>query len=106
MAVAEERDAGMRLVGDREQRAGGVLVEHPGLVDDQHITGKQPSTRIGTDAGCKLGVSPVAVLISPVAVLVDEPGCGERVGAYLLLRRLSGLEGGGDDHEPTAVRLV
>ena len=33
MPVADERDPGAVLVGDREQGAGGVLVEHPGLID-------------------------------------------------------------------------
>ena len=41
----------------------------------------------------------MAVVIPAVAVLVDEPGGGERVGADLLLCCLRGLEGGRDDHE-------
>ncbi len=39
VAVADERDPCAGLVGDGEQRAGGVLVEHPGLVDEQQVTG-------------------------------------------------------------------
>ena len=36
--VPDERDAGAGLVGDGEECAGGVLVEHPGLVDKQEVT--------------------------------------------------------------------
>ena len=35
--VTEQRHPGLALVGDREQGAGGVLIQHPGLVDDQQI---------------------------------------------------------------------
>ncbi len=42
--VTDQRDPRAGLVGDGQQRAGGVLVEHPGLVDQQHVTasGSQP----------------------------------------------------------------
>jgi hypothetical protein len=39
VSVADERDPRTGLVGDGEQRAGGVLVEHPRLVDEQQVTG-------------------------------------------------------------------
>jgi hypothetical protein len=80
--VAEERDGGVGSVGDCEESAGGVLVEHAGFVDEQDVAGQQPSAglRVGLDA------RPVTVLVPPEAVLVDEPRRGERVGADLLVR--------------------
>ena len=45
VAVAEERDGGVRSVGDGEQRAGGVLVEHAGLVDEEDVAGEQACRR-------------------------------------------------------------
>lgn len=42
VAVAEERDGGTGVVGDREERAGGVLVEHAGFVDEEYVAGEQP----------------------------------------------------------------
>ena len=35
--VTDERDASTGLIGNRQQRAGGVLVEHGRLVDEQSI---------------------------------------------------------------------
>ena len=35
VAVADERDPGVALVGDGEEGQGGVLVEHAGLVDQE-----------------------------------------------------------------------
>ena len=35
--VTDERNAGARLVGGRQECTGGVLVEHPGLVDQQQV---------------------------------------------------------------------
>ena len=68
--VTDERDPGVGLVGDGEQGAGGVLVEHAGLVDEQDVPGQQPGPWIGLG----LEAGPVAVVVPPVAVLVDEPG--------------------------------
>ena len=45
--VTDERDPGAGLVGDVEQRPGGVLVEHPGLIDQQQVAGQQPRAAIG-----------------------------------------------------------
>ena len=39
--VPDQRDPGVVFVGDGQQRAGGVLVEHPGLIDEQQVTGAQ-----------------------------------------------------------------
>ena len=97
VAVAEERDDCVRSVGDGEQRAGGVLVEHAGLVDEEDVAGEQACAGLGRGVGLR----PVPVLVPAVAVLVDEPGGGEGVGADLLLRCLGGLERGRDDHEST-----
>ena len=52
VAVAEERDPRVRSVGDGEQRAGGVLVEHAGLVDEEDVAGEQAGTCIRTALGC------------------------------------------------------
>ena len=45
VAVTDERDPGPGLVGDGEQGAGDVLVEHAGLVDEQEVAGQQPRVR-------------------------------------------------------------
>jgi hypothetical protein len=45
VAVPDERDPGPALISDPEQGAGGVLVEHPGLVDQQQVTGRQRRLR-------------------------------------------------------------
>ena len=40
-AVAHERDRRLRLLSDGQEGAGGVLVEHPGLVHDHPLTPQQ-----------------------------------------------------------------
>jgi hypothetical protein len=97
VSVAEERDGGVRSVGDGEQRPGGVLVEHAGLLDEEYVAEDQARAGLGG----RVGPRPVTVLVPAVAVLVDEPSGGEGVGADLLLCCLGGLEGGRDDHEST-----
>jgi hypothetical protein len=58
--VADQRDPRPGLVGDREQGAGGVLVEHARLVDQQQVAGSQPGGR----AGCWVGApGPVPVVV-------------------------------------------
>ena len=47
VAVADERDPGAGFIGDSEQGSRGVLVEHPGLVDEQQVTRQQPGHRVG-----------------------------------------------------------
>ena len=47
VAVAQERDGGVGSVGDGEQRAGGVLVEHAGLVDEEDVAGEQTCAGLG-----------------------------------------------------------
>lgn len=47
VAVADERDGGAGVVGDREECAGGVLVEHAGFVDEEHVAGEQPRSCVG-----------------------------------------------------------
>lgn len=47
VAVAEERDGRVGSVRDREQGAGGVLVEHAGFVDEQYVAGQQSRAAIG-----------------------------------------------------------
>ena len=97
VAVAEKRDDCVRSVGDGEQRAGGVLVEHAGLVNEEDIAGEQACACLWRGVGLR----PVPVLVPAVAVLVDEPGGGEGVSADLLAGGLGGLERGRDDHEST-----
>ena len=46
VSVSNERNAGPGLVGDRQECSGRVLIEHPGLVDQQEITGPQECRRI------------------------------------------------------------
>ena len=96
VSVAEERDPGAGLVGEGEQGAGGVLVEHPGLVDDQQIAGPQ--------FGCRVGVlrvaDPVALVVPPPSVLVDQPRGRAAGGAGLPASDLGGLQRRGDHHQP------
>ena len=62
MTVAEEHHLGTGAVGDREECAGGVLVEHPGLVDEEYVTGQESG--LGGDR------LPWGGVVGPVAVLV------------------------------------
>jgi len=43
MAVPDQRETRASLVGNGHQRAGGVLVQHSGLVDQQQVTPTQHS---------------------------------------------------------------
>ena len=45
--VTDQRDPGVVFVGDDQQGPGAVLVEHPGLVDQQQVTGLQHRGRCG-----------------------------------------------------------
>src|SRR5690606_10775333 len=86
--VSDERDPCTGLVGDGEQGSGGVLVEHPGFVDEQQVAGPELGARIGSWAR---PASPVPVGVPAPSVLVDQPGGGVAVGARLEggdLRRL------------------
>ena len=100
VAVAEERDA-WRALGRRWRTARGRC---PGRAcRPRRRAGRRRAAGVPRRA-CRVRSSaagPVAVVVPAVAVLVDEPGGGERVGADLLLRCLGGLEGRGDDHEST-----
>ena len=78
--VADERDPRPGLVGDRQERAGGVLVQHPRLVDQQQVPGSQPGGRVGCGVGAP---GPVPVVVPAPAVLVDQPGGRVPVGAGL-----------------------
>jgi len=45
--VPDQGDPGTGLVGDGQESAGGVLVEHPGLVDQEQVPGpQQPRGRL------------------------------------------------------------
>ena len=113
VAVAQQRQPDPGLVGDGEQRAGGVLVEHPGLVDDQQISRAQPGClrRPGVDApGERVGGTvgqpgPGAVLAPPPAVLVGQPGSGSGGGADLGGGDLGRLQRGGYHDQPAASGL-
>ena len=71
--VADERDPRSGLVGDRQERAGGVLVEHPRLVDQQQVTRSKSGGGSGVGVGSP---GPVPVVVPAPAVLVDQPGGG------------------------------
>ncbi len=100
VAVADQRHASAGGVGELEERPGGVLVEHPGLVDDQDGTAVQP-WRIGR----RCHPSPATVLVPAVAVLVQQPRHRVRCRADLTGRDLGGLPGRRDDQHPPAARL-
>ena len=86
-AVADERDRCPGLSSHREEGAGGVLVEHPGFVNDHPITPRQQRMLrravVGTP-GVGVEVTdreacPYAVSVPPPSVRVDErcdAGCG------------------------------
>ena len=71
--VADQRHLGAGVVGELEERAGGVLVEHPGLVDDEEGTAVQPRR-----TGRRRHPSPPTVRVPAVAVLVQQPRHGVR----------------------------
>ena len=80
MPVADQGDPRPGLVGDRQERAGGVLVQHARLVDEQQVPWSQPGGRVGCGVGAPC---PVPVVVPAPAVLVDQPGGGVPVGAGL-----------------------
>jgi hypothetical protein len=109
--VPHHCEASAGLIGDHQQRAGGVLVEHPRLVDDQQIPWRQrgDGNRAGVDtARRRVGVTrteagPSAGVVPPPAVLVRQPR--RRPGLRTQLRRLSlgGLQGRGDHDQPVTL---
>jgi hypothetical protein len=111
--VAEQRQPGTRLVGDGEQRAGGVLVEHPGLVNHQQIPRPQPGQRRGTVVAATGGrvelsgdePAPGAVGGPPPAVLERQPRRRSGGRADLRARDLGGLQRRSDDHEPVTLAV-
>lgn len=75
MAVPDQRETRASLVGNGHQRAGGVLVQHPGLGDQQQVTPTQHS--IGGRDGELAG--PTAIVVPGEAVLAREPRGGVRL---------------------------
>jgi hypothetical protein len=80
VGVAEPADPYVRLVRDVRQRAGRGLIEHPGLVHDQHVPAAQ---RVPARAG----VHPVRVRVEladrqpvPHSVVVPPPPVGVHQG--------------------------
>src|SRR4051794_2872673 len=108
VAVAEQRDPHVALVGDGEQRAGGVLVEHAGLVDDEQVPGEQPRGlgRAGVEgAGGRVALpggqpGPDAVIGPAPAVLEGQPGRRPGRGAELARGDPGRLERRGDHQQP------
>ena len=96
----DERDACAGLVGDGQEGSGGVLVEHPGLVDEQQVTGPEPGA--GTGSGVRLS-GPVAVAVPAPPVLVDQPGGGVPFGAGLGGGDLRGLQRRCHHHQSTTL---
>jgi hypothetical protein len=86
--VPDQRDPRTGLIGDGDQRAGGVLVEHARLIDQQQIPGSQPGLRqrIGWCAGPGAGGVPAP------AVLPGQPGRRPGAGANFGSRRLRRFE--------------
>jgi hypothetical protein len=95
--VTDQCDPGAVFVGDGQQCAGGVLVKHAGLVNEQHVPRGDHGivARAGEDnAGVRVGVTdakpgPRAVLVPAEAVLVGQP-CRRRGVAADLPGRHSG----------------
>ena len=96
MPVPHQCQPSAGLVGDGEQSPGGVLVEHPGLVDEQDVTGQQPGFEVRIvwfDSG------PAAVVVPSEAVLVGQPRRRERVPAQLPGRDRGRLARRGHHHQ-------
>ena len=101
VAVAHERHPCLTGLGDLEQGAGGVLIEHPGLVHDQQVTAAEHRLRLGGEV---FGAGPVAVVVPPPPPLVGEPGRRERWCVDLPGCDLGGLQRRRHDHHPAALR--
>ena len=73
-AVPDVHDAGVGVVGDVQQRAGGFLVQHPGLVDHQDVPRLEPrgGVRSGVHGAGDAGRS------SPGRSLVQTPSSSHR----------------------------
>ncbi len=99
MPVADQRDSCAGLIRDGQQGPGSVLVEHPGLIDQQKVTVGQhgPGCRKSADTG------PAAIVVPPEPVLMNQP-CRRRGGCSEFTPcDLGSLEGGGGHAEPTAL---
>jgi hypothetical protein len=109
--VAEQRHPHPALVCDGEQGAGGVLVEHAGLVDDQQIPWPQSRglLRAGVDpAGDRIGLpglepGPGAVGVPAPAVLVGQPRRRPSRRAHPGGGDLGGLQRRGDHYQPATL---
>jgi hypothetical protein len=79
--IPDQGDPSVVFVGDDQQRAGGVLIEHAGLVDEQHVDRAEHSVGARTgvgDTGIRVDVTdpksdPRAALVPAEAVLVGQP---------------------------------
>jgi hypothetical protein len=98
--VADQRHPSTGGVGELEQCAGRVLVEHPGLVDDQEGAAIE-ARRVG----CRLRPLPAPVLVPAVTVLVQEPSHGVRRGADFGRRDLCSLASRRQDQHPSTACL-
>ena len=98
VAVTNECDPCTGLVGDGQERSGGVLVEHSGLVDEEEV----PGPEIGRSPGLRVWFAgPVPISVPTPAVLVDQPSGGVACGAGLGGGDLGCLQRGRDHHQPT-----
>ena len=109
--VTDQRQPGSDLVGDGQQRPGGVLVEHPGLVDDQEVTHGQlrrlPRAGVG-HAGGRADVTegqpgPGPVAAPAPAVLEGQPRRRPGGGADLGGGHLRRLQRRRHDEQPAAL---
>jgi len=108
VAVTEQRDPRPALVRDSEQGAGGVLVEHAGLVHHQQIPRPQPRRpgRAGEHStGRRIDLpdrqpGPGAVAVPTPAVPIGQPGRRPGRRTHLPIGGLGRLQGGGDDDQP------
>lgn len=88
VSVAHERDACAGPVDDLQECAGGVLVEHSGLVDHEQVPGCEDRSWV---SGFAVGLRPVAVVVPPPTPLMGQPRGRERRGVDLSGRDLGGL---------------
>ena len=73
-AVPDVHHAGVGVVGDVQQRAGGFLVQHPGLVDHQHV----PRATAARWGAARCTTCPVTGSVSPGRSRVHTPSSSHR----------------------------
>jgi hypothetical protein len=109
VAVPDQTHAQTETGGQLQQGAGCVLVEHPGLINQQQVSGDQPR-RLPRRVG--LNAAPATVGVPSVAPPMQQPGYRVRLDPHLVPTDLAAtdlvggdlgcLAGRGEHHHPVA----